>query len=163
MRNEVLVHEGRQFEDHLAIVHHSGLPWDRLWSSSGSVARVRGVRECTRVQRALGVCAVVHVVSFTARGAQARLSPSAEGGQWRTPLLCTLAVQRSSVRQTPERERWPVEGGGETKRHDCARHANMVRVRAVCVVHVSRTARCAPLCVASLRVACYAWHIPPWI
>ena len=45
----------------------------------GCVARVRGASERARVQRALGVCAVVHVVthSFSARGEIARPRRSA--------------------------------------------------------------------------------------
>ena len=41
------------------------------------VARVRGARDCARVQRALGVRAVVHVVtrSFFARGDDATATP----------------------------------------------------------------------------------------
>ena len=53
----------------------------------GCVARVRGARDCARVQRALGVCAVVHVVthSFSARGDDAHPSPLAERGDGHTP------------------------------------------------------------------------------
>ena len=51
----------------------------------GCVARVRGAQ----VQRALGVCVVVRVVtrSFIARGEIARRSPSAERGDGHTPTL----------------------------------------------------------------------------
>ena len=55
-------------------------------------------RVCTVVLRALGVCAVVHVVSFSARGAQARLSPLAEAG--RTPHHLPQGSTRSHHEET---------------------------------------------------------------
>ena len=54
----------------------------------GCVARVRGARECAKVQRALGVCAVVHVVthSFSARGMN-RVGVPRRSGIIHTPTL----------------------------------------------------------------------------
>ena len=65
------------------------LPWlvSQGGYACGCMARQRGAREVARVQRALGACAVAHVVthSFSARGEIARRSPLAERGDRHTP------------------------------------------------------------------------------
>ena len=111
-------------------------------------------RACTAVLRALNVCAVVHVVSFFARGAQARLSPLAEAGRTpHLPLPCTLAVQEGLCAQTQEKGRWSVEGGGETKKERLCTHVSdadtVDTVNRVCTVV------CAS-CVCRVRAMCYA-------
>ena len=71
----------------------------------GCVARVRIVRECARVQRALGVCAVVHVVthSFSARG-EVSASESVGGG-------------RQMPHPNPEGRHAPTAGGPHIHPH----------------------------------------------
>ena len=110
----------------------------------------------------------VHTVVLRALGVQACLSPLAEAGRMPQPRCSVHQLyKRDSVRRLPEKDRWSVEGGGETKKARLCTHVSEVdtvcRVCRVCTVVCVRRAcvacaRCATLCVAALRVAHCAWH-----
>ena len=125
----------------------------------------------SRVCVCCGACG--DTVPFPRVGSEARLSPLAERSSCYTPLLCTSAVQRDSVRKPPEKReggRW--RGGGETETARLCTQQSAVNaagtVCGACTVVCARYCvscmwRVCALCYALLRVAYHAIHIPPWL